>query len=183
MIEELINWRNDLKYFHFAWNADNLHFRTHRKEGGQASFKPMIVAVAEDVPNGPDDDKYKAVRPALPLFQRYIGDFVSGTGNADQYDDIGHFVYKGVHTKGQRALQRVIEDAQDELGSIKLVSVVAWQEGDDAATSTGDVPVIRLRIEAKEEEHRRVLNLVRDKIGGLAVDDPTDLAAKITALF
>jgi hypothetical protein len=172
-----------MKYYSFNWPVKFHYIDLKKARHTAQEGVQLLVGIEDEVAAsvGDKQDILGVVRPVLPFFEKYVGPGVAKSLAGD-YDSIGHFIYANGETVGQAKLIKVIDSALEELGSIRVSSVVAWHHIHDN-DKDADVPLRRLRIEAKEENKIRVLNLVGSAEDQLIVDDPFELAAAITDLF
>jgi hypothetical protein len=168
-----------MKFFNFQWGKPQLFYRTTAGERKTLNTPlPILVGVPDEAKEG----------DAYAVFHKYLGPWVSTTISDRDFNQIESYITANSATGGQSKLAKVIGAAQEELGSIKIQSIVAWHKPHDN-DSDEHIPVVRLRILAHEADRVRVLNVRGDEYGnedkdkGVIVDDPLDLAEAIADLF
>jgi hypothetical protein len=162
-----------MEFYSFRWGANQLCVRSDTGER-KTIDKPLPILVGVGAGANKAD--------ATALFVKYVGEWVGKTISDRDLSPIVEHIFTRPETGGQRELQKVIDAVQEDLGTISLVSTVAWftQHDNDAE---GHVPVVRLRITAKEGDKVRVLNVRGEDDDGIIIDDPLDLADAVTTLF
>lgn len=162
-----------MDFYSFLWGADKIYARSETGER-KTIDKPLPIFVG--VVAGSKRETAEA------LFSKYVGKWVSKSPSDQDFTSISEHVVSRAETGGQRKLQKVIEKAMDDLGSIAVESIVAWHTAHDN-NKDEHIPVVKLRITAREGDKVRVLNVRGDDDSGVIIDDPMTLAEDVTDLF